>query len=169
MKGRCEIFILRLKRFFWRFSSHFSWSCYDVKTKKNSSVSEAIAHALNDAIWTTPWAMTNFRTAKQRVSMILNDWSYAKKRNYEKVGSFFFHIQAGFFQKFQEWCENVNFPPNLKTTSFSFFSWRFSRFPPLNALFGVHVTFDRTERRHGRVDWRRFHIAHIVIFRRNHD
>ena len=70
---------------------------YDVNIKKNFSVSEAIAHALHDVIWTTPWAMTNFRTGKQRLSLIFNDSSYAKNEKMEKWGVFFFHIQAGFF------------------------------------------------------------------------
>ena len=85
------------------------------------------------------------------------------------MGSFFFHIQAGFFLASYEWWENANFSAKSQNHEFFFFSCRFSHFPPGSALFGVHVTFDRTERRHGNVDWRRSHIPHSEIFRRDED
>ena len=157
------------EKFFMKIFNMFSWLCYDVNTKKNFSVSEAIAHALHDVIWTTPWAMTNFRTGKQRLSLIFNDSSYAKNEKMEKWGVFFSTYRPIFFLASYEWWENANFSAKSQNHEFFFFSCRFSHFPPGSALFGVHVTFDRTERRHGRVDWRRFHIAHIEIFRRNQD
>ena len=156
------------EKFFMKIFNMFSWLCYDVNIKKTfqfqrrSHMRYMMWYGLRHGQWpiSAPansvyhWFLMIHRTPKTR------KW---------KSGEFFFHIQADFFLASYEWWENANFSAKSQNHEFFFFSCRFSHFPPGSALFGVHVTFDRTERRHGRVDWRRFHIAHIEIFRRNQD
>ena len=86
-----------------------------------------------------------------------------------KVASFFFHIQAGSFLDFMDDEKKSIFPPNLESLNYSTIRAVFSRFPPGNAQYGVHVAFDRTERGHGHVDWRRFHMVQSEFFRRDED
>ena len=66
-EGRSEIVPLKLKSFFMIFNMFFN-SSYHVIPQKNFSVSEAIADAPDGVTWSVPWAMTSFRTGKQRFS-----------------------------------------------------------------------------------------------------
>ena len=86
-----------------------------------------------------------------------------------KVASFFFHIQAGSFLDFMDDEKKSIFPPNLESLNYSTIRAVFSRFPPGNAQYGVHVAFDRTERGDSQADCRRFHIVHSELFRRDED
>ena len=87
----------------------------------------------------------------------------------EKWLVFFSTYRPDHFFDFMDDEKKSIFPPNLESLNYSTFHAVFSRFPPINALHGVHVAFARTERGHGHVDWRRSHIPHSEIFRRDED
>ena len=137
--------------------------------KKNFSVSAAIADAPDGVTWSVPWAMTSFRTGKQRFSLIFYNRSYAKNEKMEKWLVFFSTYRPDLFLDFMDDEKKSIFPPNLESLNYSTIRAVFSRFPPGNAQYGVHVAFDRTERGDSQVDWRRFHIVHSELFRRDED